>query len=87
MRDPSLRSEDLWIDFTTVFSEAGFSRLTSVSCQEWRRLLTSRGVYVKRSRELRIADALLACAMQAEFMPCTDSAIATGVAHERTLHH
>ena len=87
MRDPSLCSEDLWIDFTTVFSEAGFSRLTSVSCQEWRRLLTSRGVYVKRSSELRIADALLACAMQAEFVPCTDSAIATGVAHERTLHH
>jgi hypothetical protein len=86
VRDSSLRSEDLWIDFTTVFSEAAFSRLTSVSCHDWRKLLTSRGVYVRRSRGLRIADALLECAMQTEFVPCADSAIATEAAYERSVH-
>jgi hypothetical protein len=66
-REDSLQGEELWMDFTTTFSEVAFPHLPSPSCQDWRKLFSSRGVYVKKWRGLQISTALLACAKQAHF--------------------
>jgi hypothetical protein len=83
-RDDSLQGEDLWMDFTTMFSEVAFSHLPSPSCQDWRKLLTSRGVYVRKSRGLQISTALLACAKQAHFSPCQGKVTGRAVGEENT---
>jgi hypothetical protein len=67
-----LRGDDLWMDFTTRFSERDFAYLSPQTCQDLREILTARGVYLRKARGLQIYTSLLSRAKQAIYVPCSN---------------